>query len=143
MGKVSTTLNQRLKGTLPRDTILNSRNEGHCMVITTRREIILNEEPNTNRGVAAEKKSLDLKDKSLSRLGRRPWRCKYKFDVARNIEEDGFTRTQTDINVATYGDPIKKIPIGIQDTGHCEVETDPHVEVYNVQQELRMGVCDV
>ncbi|MCD7465886.1 hypothetical protein HAX54_002082, partial [Datura stramonium] len=51
----------RQKETLPSDTVPNHRNEGHCMDITIRREIVLDEEPITDRGVAAKKESTDLK----------------------------------------------------------------------------------
>ncbi|MCD7461524.1 hypothetical protein HAX54_046341, partial [Datura stramonium] len=55
------TLNQRQKGTLPSDTVTNPRNKGHCIAITTRREIVLYKEPATDRGIAVEKESTDLK----------------------------------------------------------------------------------
>ena len=37
MNQLSTTVNSRQPGTLPSNTILNPKNNGHCMTVTTRR----------------------------------------------------------------------------------------------------------
>ena len=36
MAQLSTTVNPRQLGTLPRNTIQNPKNDGHCMAVTTR-----------------------------------------------------------------------------------------------------------
>ncbi|MCD7450875.1 hypothetical protein HAX54_008849, partial [Datura stramonium] len=47
------------KGTLPSDTVPNPRNEGHCMAIITRKEIVLEEEPTKDKNITIEKELIE------------------------------------------------------------------------------------